>query len=495
MNIIQTNQVKPLPPSCFSFGGSTKPISEIMFNKYDLDKNDLNISIIHDDDYFDANNCDDNVIETIEKTDKNLNEKKAYHQSTIKKLFTENIQHQLISNNSISQSGYYGPINTILYNRIERSESSPLIQHDKFSTDDIIEQTNDIRQMIQALHKDILQLKTNSNKETMNDLSIEEQTILNIATKNLIQVIMSTRIDSRSSETKLLNNVKDNKYNENSHSDIALNGTENLLTMHFQHPNCVTVFTINSSMPQVPTKTTVIATNDDDDDEDEKSYDDYTVTSQHFITTNEDFENILSRDERISNNELFLQQDSIMYNNEQLDWPYHSSKLDPFFDIIPSHLPIAQSNNQDSSFKQIFLSRFHHHHPLNNLSTLQSSSINASNNLSSHLTTLNHSKQRIFRVRKSRIIVSFDDIQQEEDAGTTVICDISLDTNHAHSDNEQQANDSIISLFHSFNSAIQESEILIPNNQSFYRDSSESEDSSSEISNSLYSVTSQYIFI
>ncbi|CAF1184932.1 unnamed protein product [Adineta steineri] len=39
MNIIQTNQVKPLPPSCFSFGGSTKSISEIMFNKYDLDKN------------------------------------------------------------------------------------------------------------------------------------------------------------------------------------------------------------------------------------------------------------------------------------------------------------------------------------------------------------------------------------------------------------------------------------------------------------------------
>ncbi|CAF4249413.1 unnamed protein product, partial [Adineta steineri] len=275
----------------------------------------LNLSIIHDDDYFDANNCDDIVTETIEKTDKNLNEKKASHQSTIKKLFMENIQDQSISNNSISQSGYYGPINTILYSIIERSESSPLIQQDKFSTDNIIEQTSDIRQMIQALHKDILQLKTNSNKESVNDLSIEEQTILNIATKNLIQVIMSTRIDNRSNETKLLNNVKDDKYNEYSHSDIALNETENLLTMHFQHPNCVTVFTINSSMPQVPTKTTVIATSDDDDsDEDEKSYDDYTVTSQHFITTNEDFENILSRDERISNNELFLQQDSVMYN-------------------------------------------------------------------------------------------------------------------------------------------------------------------------------------
>jgi hypothetical protein len=29
--------------------------------------------------------------------------------------------------------------------------------------------------------------------------------------------------------------------------------------------------------------------------------------------------------------------------------------------------------------------------------------------------TLNHLKQRIFRVRKSRIIVSFDDIQQQKD--------------------------------------------------------------------------------
>ena len=29
----------PLSPSCFAFGGGTKPISEVMFNKYDVDKN------------------------------------------------------------------------------------------------------------------------------------------------------------------------------------------------------------------------------------------------------------------------------------------------------------------------------------------------------------------------------------------------------------------------------------------------------------------------
>jgi hypothetical protein len=77
---------------------------------------------------------------------------------------------------------------------------------------------------------------------------------------------------------------------------------------------------------------------------------------------------------------------------------------------------------------------------------LHSSSINASNNLSSHSNelnlqnninandqiesyesdsptgqkllhhkTLNHLTQRIFRVRKSRIIISFNDIQQQKD--------------------------------------------------------------------------------
>jgi hypothetical protein len=32
----------PLPPSSFAFGGGTKPVSQLMFNKYDLDHNGKN---------------------------------------------------------------------------------------------------------------------------------------------------------------------------------------------------------------------------------------------------------------------------------------------------------------------------------------------------------------------------------------------------------------------------------------------------------------------
>lgn len=39
MNVINKKPTMILPPSSFAFGGSTKPISEIMFNKYDKDKN------------------------------------------------------------------------------------------------------------------------------------------------------------------------------------------------------------------------------------------------------------------------------------------------------------------------------------------------------------------------------------------------------------------------------------------------------------------------
>jgi hypothetical protein len=60
---------------------------------------------------------------------------------------------------------------------------------------DVIEQTKSIRQAIETLHDDILQLKTNS---TRSNLSIEEKTILKLATEKLIQAIISTRIDKQS---------------------------------------------------------------------------------------------------------------------------------------------------------------------------------------------------------------------------------------------------------------------------------------------------------
>ena len=41
MNTINKNQRVKLPPTCFAFGGGTKPMSELMFNKYDKDKNGM----------------------------------------------------------------------------------------------------------------------------------------------------------------------------------------------------------------------------------------------------------------------------------------------------------------------------------------------------------------------------------------------------------------------------------------------------------------------
>ncbi|CAF1138326.1 unnamed protein product [Rotaria sordida] len=39
MNVINKRPQIILPPSCMAFGGATKPVSELMFNKYDKDKN------------------------------------------------------------------------------------------------------------------------------------------------------------------------------------------------------------------------------------------------------------------------------------------------------------------------------------------------------------------------------------------------------------------------------------------------------------------------
>jgi hypothetical protein len=53
----------------------------------------------------------------------------------------------------------------------------------------------------------------------------------------------------------------------------------------------------------------------------------------------------------------------------------------------------------------------------------------------------------------------------------------------------------MVSLFQSFDSAIREGKLLIYNDKSIYQNNNENEDSLSEISNSLYSVTSQLILV
>ena len=46
MHAIDHGQRSGLGAASFAFGGGTKPISELMFNKYDLDRNGLKHTII-----------------------------------------------------------------------------------------------------------------------------------------------------------------------------------------------------------------------------------------------------------------------------------------------------------------------------------------------------------------------------------------------------------------------------------------------------------------
>lgn len=282
----------------------------------------------------------------------------------------------------------------------------------------------------------------NSLDTSESNLSLEEQTILKLATENLIQAIISNRINKLNekkqvSSASIFNNDH-RQLKQSSISDIIPNEINNSI----QHPKCVPVqpsFAMNFRMPRVPTKSNVIAI----DENDEKSYDDYINTSKHIITTNEQFESIHTKNEQNLENTLLLK-DSIAYNNEQPDWAYYSSKPDLFPNAVHSDLPIVQSEDQHLSFKQTIFSYFHRRPkftPINHLATLHSSSLNANNYIKSFESNLiiqeqrivqkllnnkpsfnyisnkklNHLKQRIFRVRKSRIIISFDDIQQQKD--------------------------------------------------------------------------------
>jgi hypothetical protein len=295
--------------------------------------------------------------------------------------------------------------------------------------------------------------------DNISNLSLKEQTTLteNISNENK-QESSPTIFDDDHQQSK-----------QSSISEITSNDIDNSI----QHPKCIPVqpsFARNSIMPHVPTKSTVLPI-DEHDTEEEKSYDDYINTSKHIITINEQFENIPTRNEQKSENILLLK-GTVVDNNEQPDWIYYSSKPDLFPNAIQSDLPIVQSEDQHLSF----LSHFHHRSKfslVNNPATFHSSSLNAINYIksfeSTSLTvdqqqklfnnkvsfnfiwnkTLNHLKQRIFRVRKSRIILSFDDIQQQKDS--TIIQNASAEMNHAHSqltvNNEQQKKVCLLKIY------------------------------------------------
>ena len=60
---------------------------------------------------------------------------------------------------------------------------------------DIFKETNNIREIVEHLHEDILQLKKDIHIHEIPNWSMKEQNILRLTTENLIQAIMFTRID------------------------------------------------------------------------------------------------------------------------------------------------------------------------------------------------------------------------------------------------------------------------------------------------------------
>ncbi|CAF0855665.1 unnamed protein product [Adineta ricciae] len=437
---------------------------------------------------------------------------------------------------SASQPGYYGPIYTIV-NRQNRSDAGQSIDcHPrcfmdpssastvpiKYTVDDIIELANDVRHMIEVLHEDVLLLKVNSTPKS-EDLSIEEHNVIKILTQNLTEVIRTARNEHRSELVHNLHPIKtygtidvsplvfttQNVHLQGSsyidinamknRSETIPNEAEDSTGLQIHHPNCVNVLTLNSSMPRVPTKTSLVAINGDEElDDDETSFDNHVS-----ISTVEQFENIPTRDERKSNRMFILKQHSFAYKNEQTDWPNYSSKSNYFPDLIRSNLPILQSEDRNSSFKQTPFD------PQNR--KLPSTSANTSSDLSINSNELRMSKaikQRTFRVRKSRLIISFDDLQQnagdskdnDVDNYLHTTCDNQTpNMNFAYSNNEQetqQTNNSILSLFQTCHSPIDKGDLfLLCSDKLLCHDVCEHDESSSEMSNGLYSVTSQIFLL
>ena len=198
-----------------------------------------------------------------------------------------------------------------------------------------------------------------------------------------------------------------------------------------QSPKCITTqpsFVINSLIPRIPTKTT---RTDIDDEDDRKSVD-------HYITTDEQFENIHRQNDETSEEEMLVLMNSKIYNDEQPNWAYYTTKPDVFASVLQADLPIVQPDDDDQhvSLKQTFLAHFHRRRkvPLaNNFSSLNSSSLNALDCIHSFESssilevrqeqsswnliwkrTSKHVKRGTFRVRKSRIMTSFDDGQSTE---------------------------------------------------------------------------------
>ncbi|CAF1237554.1 unnamed protein product [Adineta ricciae] len=474
---------------------------------------ELELRATLDDEFFDVDNCDDLLV-------KPSNKESNDDQPVFSLL------------HSASQPGYYGPIHMIV-NRQNRSDADKSIDYQpqcfmdpssastaptKYTIDDIIELTSDVRHMIEALHEDVLFLKVNPTPKS-EDLSIEEHNVIKILTQNLTEVIRTARNENRSELVHNLHPVKtygtidvsplvfttQNVYLQGSNyidinamenrSETIPNETEDSSGLQIHHPNCVNVLTLNSSMPRVPTKTSLVAINDGEElDDDVTSFDNHVS-----ISTVEQFENIPTRDERKNNRMFILKQHSFAYKNEQTDWPNYSSKSNYFSDLLRSNLPILQSEDRNSSFKQIPFDPQNRKLPSTSANTSRELCIN-----SDELRMSKTMKQRTFRVRKSRLIISFDDLQQNAGDSKNNDVDNFIHTtrdnqtpkmNFAYSNNEQEAqqtNNSNLSLFQTCRSPVDKDELLLlRTDKPVCHDICEYDESSSEMSNGLYSVTSQ----
>ena len=228
-------------------------------------------------------------------------------------------------------------------------------------------------------------------------LSLDEQAKFQLATEDLIQKIISSCTDKKLDSTLSLFEDVEKKSNQ---SEMMPNKIQSSTEVHLEHPKCITTqpsIAIDSLMPSVPNRSTVMAIIEDD----EKSCD-------NTITTNEQFENIIPVDGKRSANIPILK-DSMAHSNDSPKWVHYLTQPDLFSTTLRSDLPIVQSDEQSVSFKQNFLSYFHRRPKLtsgNHPAAFHSSSLNANDYLKSL-------KQGTFRVRKSRIIVSSDNIQQD----------------------------------------------------------------------------------
>lgn len=182
----------------------------------------------------------------------------------------------------------------------------------------------------------------------INNLSKEQKDILTLATENLIQAILSMKLDNNmenlpinnqlnirfmskpSFSNKIIKFVQLNEKHKSSQRifNIGRCQSDKLNYLHkncesnlpsvfkyipnqLRSPKCVTIqpsFSIGPRCPQVPIETTIITAKQAD----KLSSNHINKIPEYFITTNEEFENILSKEKRQSQHELVLKVNTLV---------------------------------------------------------------------------------------------------------------------------------------------------------------------------------------